>query len=236
MPPHLTCPSQQQPCEVDTSLFPLNKWESWNAERGSRLSKLTQLVGGSGKPWLGSFTLVQGFCTFSVSIHPPLCCHGALPQYCAGSVLVKALPGLLNSQRQIPHPRVGGQGCLGTATYLLQYLYSMEPLTMWWFLHISVFFFPPNLSFPLYFSWIICVLLQVLEKYSLSWPTQASLVLQQQAFIWAGEGEASGAEGSGFLGQLQPVSSCIYYTRTITVKHRETWRAAVHEVTELDRT
>ena len=54
--------------------------------------------------------------------------------------------------------------------------------------------------------------------------------------MWYGEDEASGAEGSGFLGQVQPVSSCIYYTRTITVKDRETWRAAIQEVTELDTT
>ena len=178
--PHPTCPLQQQPYEVDTTLSPL-KWESWNLERGSHLSKLTQLVGGSGQPWVGSFTLAQHFRTFSISIHPPLCCHGALPQYYAGSVLVKPFPGLLNSQRQIPHPRVGGQGCLGTAAYLLQYLYSVKPLTIWWFLHISVSPPAPNLSFLLYFSWIICVLLQVVEKCSLSnaWPTQASLVLQQ---------------------------------------------------------
>ena len=146
--PHPTCPSQQQPYEVDTTLSPL-KWESWNLERGSHLSKLTQLVGGTGQPWVGSFTLAQHFRTFSISIHPPLCCHGALPQYYAGSVLVKPLPGLLNSQRQIPHPQVGGQGCLGTATYLLQYLYFVEPLTIWWFLHISVPPPTPQLVRPL---------------------------------------------------------------------------------------
>ena len=37
----------------------LYKREDWKSERDSHLSKLTQLVGGSGQTWLGRFTLTQ---------------------------------------------------------------------------------------------------------------------------------------------------------------------------------
>lgn len=66
-------------------------------------------------------------CTFSIFIHPPPCCQGALPKSCAVPVLMKILPGPFNAYGQIPHPQPGGPSCPGTATNLLQAPYSLEP-------------------------------------------------------------------------------------------------------------